>query len=641
MSITKQASAELLAATDEEIDDALSYAQPLLLRAIIYQLTGDQELADIKVPPNPPGVFMPPPITDEADVALIRRKAGDFLKSYRDAGAGPIGPGPQDRLPESVNMAFGEEIPPEAMNLWIEELALTPRMFEWRENVDLTRLKDFSVTVIGSGLGGLNVAAQLKMAGIPFSVIEKNSDVGGTWFENRYPGARVDSPSRAYTHTYGVDFPYPYPFCTWDENVKYFNWVADEFDIRKDISFNTEVTKLVWDEDAHTWEVYSRGPDGERISRSNAIITCVGFLNRPNMPQIEGMLDFEGSSFHSARWPEDLDPAGKRVIVIGTGCSGYQMTPELALTSEHLTVFQRTPQWLLPRPGYRSKFPPQVNWLDRNLPYHTNFMRMQAEREINGLHWTSEIDPDFDDPYTCSLPNKLMRDVSMKFLYDKLGDSYPELIPLMTPEHPPWSARPVLVDQEYSVLDAIQRDNVSLVTAGIKRITKSGVVAADGHEYKADIIVYATGFKATEYLYPMEIVGRDGLRINDLWAARGAMAYKGAMIPGLPNFWSLYGPNTSGGLHVATYHELTTIYAIRCIERLLVDGKKAIEVRQEPYEEYNEWVDERNNRKVWSDPRAHNYYWTQFGRSAVMCPFSAEEVYDILKEPTWEDMDER
>ena len=194
--------------------------------------------------------------------------------------------------------------------------------------------------------------------------------------------------------------------------------------------------------------------------------------------------------------------------MIGTGCSGYQMVPELALEAEHVTVFQRTPQWLMGTPGYRSPFPPQVNWLDRNLPFHTNFMRLRATSAIRMFATLSEIDPDFDDPNACNPINKRMRDACIAFLKSKLGD--PELVAKMTPPHPVLSARPVNVDPEYSVLDAIQRDNVTLVTDGIAADQRDGHRGVDGTQHDVDVIVYATGFHATEYLFPMTITGRDG-----------------------------------------------------------------------------------------------------------------------------------
>jgi 4-hydroxyacetophenone monooxygenase len=478
----------------------------------------------------------------------------------------------------------------------------------------------------------------LKRAGIPYTVIEKNSGVGGTWYENRYPGARVDTPSRGYAHLFSVDYPYPNPFCSWTENQKYFDWVADTFDLRKDIVFDTEVRALTWDEASSLWEIEVEGPGGPRTLRSNAVITAVGFLSRPNIPEIDGMRDFKGRSWHTARWPDAAGLEGKRIAVIGTGCTGYQTVPELALEAAHVTVFQRTPQWIFGVPGYRSPFPAQVSWLDRNLPYHRNFARLRTVP--GGSISATEIDPAFDDPHAVSAGNKRMRDASIAFLERKLGD--PALVATMTPPHPPWSGRPVVVDTEYSVLDALKRDNVSLVTAGIRRINESGIEAKDGTQHDVDIIVFATGFRPTEYLFPMTIRGRGGIRVEDLWKDGGARAYSFSMIPGFPNLWMIYGPNTNAGLGPGAFHELVTRYALECMERMILDGKKTVEAKQEPYRRFNRLVDERNRKKVWSDPRAHNYYWSaEFGRTPVMCPFLPAEIWRFLRHPNFEELDVR
>ena len=632
---------ELLGAVDTTIEDAVAFADPMVLRGLIYQLTGDPEIA-ATTPVRQPGrgFFAGMGLADD-DAELVRRKAAEFLKAYRDRGAPAIGIGPRDRLPESMALTVGNEPESEALELWLEELALDPwaRGLAWRGEPP-ERLKDFSVTVIGAGMGGLNAAIQLKRAGIDFRVIEKNAGVGGTWYENRYPGARVDTPSRLYTHIFGVDYSYPYAFCPWTENQKYFDWVADTFNVRGDITFETEVRSLVWDETASMWNITVEGPDGERTLRSNAVITAVGFLNRPNMPDIPGMERFQGPSWHTARWPADFDPAGKRVAVIGTGCTGYQMVPELALEAGHVTVFQRTPQWLFPAPGYRSPFPSQVNWLDRNLPYHTNFMRMRiAAGFASGLAGVAQIDPHFQDEHAVSPVNKVARDNCIRFLEEKLDD--PELVATMTPEHPVLSARPVLVDPAYSILDAIQRDNVTLVVDGIRGITEQGVQTEDGTVHEVDAIVYATGFKATEYLYPMSITGRGGRTVEELWSETGAQGYVGAMIPGCPNLWTLYGPNSNGGLLVPAFQEMEMYYALRCIERLMLDDRKSIDVKEEAYRRYNEMIDERNRRMAWSDPRASNYYWTRFGRSATQNPLPQLEMWKLLHEPDFADLEVR
>lgn len=629
---------ELLSADDAVIDDAIAHADPMVLRGLLYQLTGDPEVAAtgaITVQAGYADVVSP---ATEADVALLRRKGAAFLKGYRDSGAGRIDIGPRDRLAISLGLMLGQPVEGESLQHHLEELAIDPaaRSLRWREKPDPARLKDFTVTVIGAGMGGLNAALQLRQAGFPFTVLEKNTGVGGTWWENRYPGARVDTVSRSYTHIFGVDFPYPNPYCDWRENAKYFDWVADTFDLRRHIQFETEVKALTWDEGAGEWQIDIDGPGGARTIRSRAVITAVGFLSRPNIPKIPGADEFAGPSWHTARWPDGVDLKGKRVAVVGTGATGYQMIPELALEAAHVTVFQRTPQWLSPVPGYRSPFPPQVNWLDRNLPFHTNFMRART-CTLDRLAHVAHIDPDFKDPHACSPLNKRARDVSVAFLERKLGD--PALVAAMTPRHPVWSARAIVVDTEYCVLDALLRDNVTLVTNGIARIAPLGVVDTDGTLHEADVIVYATGFHATEYLYPMAITGRGGQTLGNLWAKDGARAYLGCMMPGFPNLWSIYGPNTNGALNVASFHEKVALYALQCMETLVLGNGGAMEVRPDAFWRYNRLVDERNLTKAWSDPRAHNYYWTEHGRSATMNPFYSAEMSGFLRKPDLADME--
>ncbi len=632
---------ELLGASDEQIEQAVAQGDPMVLRGLIYQLTGDPELKQMALKKVPSGLWEAAAPASEDDVAMVRRKAADFLKAYRDSGAGAIDYGPAERVPESLGLIIGGEVPEDALEMYLEEIGLNPwaRSLQWRETPDPKRLADFSVTVVGTGMGGLNAALQLKRAGIPFNVFEKNSGVGGTWWENRYPGARVDTPSRMYAHVFGVDYSFSSAYCDHVENREYFDWVADALDIRGDITFDTEVVALHWNEAEALWDIRVRGPEGERSLQSNAVITSVGFLNRPNIPEIPGMEDFAGESWHTARWPEDADLRGKRVAVVGTGCTGYQLVPELArVEGVEITVFQRTPQWLMSIPGYLSQIPEQVRWLDRNLPFHTNFMRFRASYRTDAdLLAMFEVDPEFDDPNASSATNKALRDRSIEFLEQKLDD--PKLREIMTPKHPVWSARPVLVDSEYSILDALKLDNVSLVTGGVKRVDRDGVVAEDGSHYPVDVIVFATGVRANEYLYPMEITGRGGLRIEDYWADGGARAYLGCMVHGFPNLWTLYGPNTNGGLPVAANHEMATLYAMQCMERMIVEGKRSVEVTEDAYWRFARLVDERNAGLVWSDPRGNSYYWSKHGRSAVMNPFGGAEMWNFLHRPDWDELD--
>jgi 4-hydroxyacetophenone monooxygenase len=632
---------ELLEASDERIERAVAHAEPMVLRGLLYQLTGDEDVAATRIAVDPTGFQTFMMVAEESDVAMLRAKAAELLRAHRDAGAGPLDIGPEERLRRSLPLTLGEELDDAEFEFCREELALDPwaRSLRWSEPPPPERLQGFSVTIIGAGLGGLNVALMLKRAGIAYTVIEKDSGVGGTWWETRYPGARVDTPSRGYTHIFGAHFPYSSPFCDWAENQRYFEWVADTFELRDDIVFDTEVRALTWDEAASEWEVEVDGPEGRRTLRSSAVVTAVGFLNRPKIPEIEGMADFRGPSWHTSRWPEDADVAGKRVAVIGTGCTGYQLIPELVHSTEHVVAFQRTPQWLFGVPGYLSPFPDEVLWLDRNFPYYTNYMRLRTQGTGKAFRRLTEIDPAFDDPHTVSPLNKTTRETSLAFLHRKVAD--PELRAIMTPEHPPWSARAVMVDSDYCVLDAIQRNDVTLVTSGIRRITETGIEDGDGTHHEVDVIVYATGFHASEYLFPMKVTGKGGRTLEDLWKVGGSRAHRFCMYPGFPNLWSVYGPNTNGGLGPGAFHELVTRYALECMERLILEGRHAIEPTRQAYDRYNEDVDQRNACRVWSDPRADSYYWTAHGRSAVMCPFTGPEIFDLLRHPAFDELEIR
>jgi 4-hydroxyacetophenone monooxygenase len=631
---------ELLEASDEQIDDAVTFADPMVLRGLVYQLTGDESLAAIEISLSGPVGFggQVALVANPDDVTLIRSKAAAFLKGYRDSGAGELGIGPSERLHRSLTLSAGEDVPTAELEMWLEELALDPwaRGLVWETPPPAERLEGFSVMVIGAGMGGLNAAVQLQHAGIPFTVLEKNSGVGGTWYENRYPGARVDSPSRNYTHAFGVDFPYPNPFCAQVENEKYFNWIADTYDLRKNIEFHTEVKSVVWHEDEKVWEIKAEQPDGDRTWRVNAVISCVGFLARPNMPNIDGMQDYEGQSLHTARWPKDLDLTGKNVAVIGSGCTAYQLVPEVAKVAGHTFVFQRTPSWVFDVPGYLDPFPAQVNWLDRNFPFLTNFVRFRMD-------WGSRpdvtmkvfgVDPTYDDPHATSAVNKIVRDGRIEFMQRKFADQ-PELVEKMLPLAPPMSSRPVLVDREYSIYDAILREDVTLVTEGIERIDAKGLRARGGAKYPVDVIVYATGFKANEFLWPMEIVGRDGQRIEELWAKDGARAYMGTMLPGFPNFFMIYGPNTNpiGGLQVVDMEEMVTRFALQCFGHLIQNDLHAVDVTADGYWRYNDELDRAEELKNYHDARAHNYYKNEFGRSAANMPFDARLSWEMLRSP--------
>jgi 4-hydroxyacetophenone monooxygenase len=628
---------ELLTASDAEIEDAVKHADPMVLRGLLYQAAGDDSMEDVGAALTDFGNVEVYAVADPADAQRLQQKTADFLKGYRDQGAPDVKLDP-DRLHRALILTAGEDIPDIEYEMWFEQTALDPfaRTFTWRKKPEAGALEGFTVAVVGAGLGGLAAAVSLKQAGIRYMVFEKNPDVGGTWFENRYPGARVDSPSRCYSHVFGAEYVFPYQYCPRDENLKYIRWITEKYGLRDNTHFGVEINSIVWDEETAQWLLTGAGPEGVSTWRANAVITSVGFLSRPNLPTIEGMETFAGVSTHTARWPEGLDHAGKRIAVIGTGASGYQLAPELARTAGHLYVFQRSPSWCFDLPVYLDPAPPQPGWLDRNLPFFRNFMRFRMSwfSAPDHLRKNMHIDPAFDDPHTRSARNKKTRDARIAFIESKLG-SRPDLVAKMIPKSPPMSTRHVFVDKKYSIYDALMLDNVSLVTDPIARITPRGVQLENGREIAVDIIVYATGFKANDFLWPMEVHGRGGRSIEDLWAKDGARGYLTTMMPGFPNFFMIYGPNSNNwsGLQIIDFEELVIRFAVGCIAGLIAEKKRTVDVSDDAYWRYAAEVDRGEAKMLYSDSRVTTYYKNAFGRSAANNPIDIRSIWRWTRNP--------
>jgi 4-hydroxyacetophenone monooxygenase len=627
----------LLEASDETIENAVLRADPMVLRGVLYMLTRDEELVEMDLVNSSDADMSVQGVQKSSDIALLQSKAANYLRSYRDGGADEPKLGSRDHILRSLSLTAGYDIPDAERNIWIELAAFDrfARGIEWKNEPASEKIRDFSVVVIGTGVSGLNAAVHLKRAGIPFVVIEKNPDVGGTWYENRYPGARVDTASRGYSHQFGVKYPFPDAYCPRDAQLKYFRWVADEFSLRDNIVFNTEVKSMAWDEERKSWEVAAEGPDGKCSWRANAVICCVGFLSRPKLPEIEGMDSFEGVACHTAQWPEGLDLSGKRVAVIGSGASGYQTLPIIAKQVAQTHFFQRTPSWCFEDANYTKPVPPELLWLETNLPYYVNFsrFRLAALRDPDAFKQKSQIDPEFDDPHAFSAFNKAARDERIAYIRKQLADK-PELIERMIPPAPPMSSRPIRIDPEENVYSALLRDDVTLVSDAIERITSAGI-RAGGIEYSFDIIVYATGFKANDFLWPMDIVGRDGVGIKELWAKDGPRAYLGAMLPGFPNLWMSYGPNSNnfGGFQVIDLLELVTQFALRCIAGLIEHDYQSVEVSREAYWRFAQELDRVEKLMIYRDPRVSNYYKNEHGRSAVNGPIDIRRMWRWLNAP--------
>jgi 4-hydroxyacetophenone monooxygenase len=624
---------------DSAIRKVLEQADPLALRAVLYQITGDESLTTTKLATAPRGMVEVAVVADSSDEADIREKAFALLTGIRDGKRDVPPPPSREQLHRIVNLAVCKEIPKDELDFYLEELALEPmpRRFDWSGGPSPEAREGFHVLVIGAGFGGLNAAIQLKDAGIPYTVVDKNAGVGGTWWQNTYPGFRVDVASRVYSYTFEANYEWEHTFAPRAEIHAYIEHIARKYGIRDAIRFNTEVTSATWDDEAGVWDVRVRTPFAvDETIRANAIISGVGLLDRPRLPDIEGLDSFEGKMFHTARWDHSYDYRGKRVGVIGTGATGMQLVPDVAPDVDRLVIFQRSAGWVVPVSGYRDPVTPETRWLYRHVPYYVNWFRLRMIYNAGDdmLYDAYDIDPEWPEPGSVNRKNHALRERLIDYLMSKVGDD-PELAQKCIPNYPPMAKR-IILDNGW--FDALKRPNVELTTDRIQRITPKGVRMESGKEYEFDLLVLASGFRPNEFLWPMEFRGRSGITLDELWSKDGARAYLGMMMPGFPNLWCLYGPNTNqktGG--PVMWGEMQTRYALGCIKEVLARGRKSVDVKREVYEEHQEKMDEVLAHSIWTDPSQRSYYRNDFGRVATNTAWGTLDYWRWTRQPNLDD----
>jgi 4-hydroxyacetophenone monooxygenase len=463
-------------------------------------------------------------------------------------------------------------------------------------------------------------------------VLDKNPDVGGTWFENTYPGCRVDIPNHYYSYSFAQRDDWPQFYSPQAELHRYFRECVDEFGIRETIRFGTEVTSIEFDDERATWTLCLAGPGGQESTfEANAVISAVGQLNRPQLPSIEGRESFAGPAFHSARWDHDVDLAGKRVAVIGTGCSAAQFVPIIAEQAGHLEVFQRTPNWQFPVPHYHDEVPDGLQWLFRHVPYYRQWYRFWLFwKGAETLRPMAEVDPTWPhQERSVSELNDQLRLMLTEAMEAQYADR-PDLLPKVMPQYPP-AAKRIMVDNG-AWAEALKRDDVTLTTDGIERITPEGIVTVDGQLHEVDVIIYGTGFQPSRFLTPMKVVGRGGVDLHGSWDG-DARAYLGITVPRFPNFFLLYGPNTNIVVNgsIIWFSECEVRYVMDLLRTVLAEGHRALDVKAEVHDRYNVEVDAENCRMVWGVADVNSWYRNAKGRVAQNWPFPLLEYWKRTK----------
>ncbi len=439
-----------------------------------------------------------------------------------------------------------------------------------------------SIIVIGAGFGGLGVAIELRRNGFDkITILERATDLGGVWRENTYPGAACDVPSPLYSFSYEPKADWPHRYSGQTDILGYLHAVAVKYGLPDRIVFGAEVTEARFDESTERWTV--RTTDGE-IRTADVLICAVGQLSRPRMPDIAGIDTFTGPSFHSAQWDHDVELAGKRVAVIGTGASAIQFVPAIAPDVEQLTLFQRTAAWVVSRTD--RAYHPVHHALFRHVPGLRRAQRLWVWCFLEFFALGLAAVPPIRRIATWLGTRALRRDVPDARLREKLTPDYPVL------------CKRVLFSNEY--YPALVRPNVDVVTDEIAEVVPDGVRTADGTVHPADVIVYGTGFKGSEFLWPIKVFGREGVELERMWE-EGARAYLGMAVPGFPNMFLMYGPNTNLGIGSIVYMIECQARYIRQAVRYLSDHPDSrLEVRPEAAAAFDEQIQRRLLRTPWT-----------------------------------------
>jgi cation diffusion facilitator CzcD-associated flavoprotein CzcO len=462
--------------------------------------------------------------------------------------------------------------------------------------------RPLQIAIIGAGPGGLCMGIRLKQAGFEdFVILDRAEGVGGTWYHNRYPGCAVDLPSYLYSFSFEKKTDWSRPYASQPELLAYMEGIAEKYGLLPHCRFGQEVSRLEWNEDRTRWTLWMAG-GGAR--EADVVVSAVGMFNDLVYPDIPGREEFEGVSFHSARWDWDQPLEGKRVAVIGSAASAVQIVPEIVKVADQVHLFQRTANWVLPKDDE---------------PYTAEQLEAFRQDPTSLDAKRAEMFTTVDEGMTFKNEAQLaeMERYGLQAL-EQVED--PVVREKLRPQHPYGCKRPLLSNVFYP---AFNRPNLELVTEPIERITKSGIRTADGLERGVDVIVYATGFSATKYLSALDVTGRNGRPIDEAWHD-GANAYLGITTTGFPNLFMLYGPNTNNG-SILEMIEHQTSHVLQHVERITREGLAWVEVKPEAQIEYNEKLQAAiADIPVWNH-EVNGYYRSASGRVVTQWPFSMTE----------------
>ena len=619
--------------------EALPVANVPTLQMLLVQLTGDESwLEEPYRPTRTRGVDdndsggLPEDVQDR-----IREAAGEAILAWR-AGRPPAILHPTaEQLVRMMSISVGEEIPEDYGPFMAAKfdaflgVAPSPVRHEAPDG--------FSVLIVGAGLAGIAAGVRLSEAGVPFRIVDKGDGVGGVWIQNRYPGCGVDTPSHLYSYSFAQGDWERY-FGSRDEIVRYFEKVARDHGIFDDIQFETEVVGTRYDENRQLWCSQVRRADGAmEVLESNVLVCAVGAFGTPKWPAIPGLHDFGGTLLHTAMWDVSAQLDGKRVGIIGNGASSMQLAPAIVDRVDHLTVFQRSPQWAAPFPKFHQSLPDGIRFLNLQVPLYEWWYRLRLSWVFDSKVYESlKVDPNWPEPHhSLNATNDGHRRFFTRYIKEQLGDRQ-DLAPRVIPHFPPFGKRMLLDNGWFRMLT---RPDVELVDTPIERVDEQGVQLSGGRRVGLDVLVCASGFDVARFLAPIDVYGRGGVSVREAWNDDDPRAYLGTVTPGFPNFFTLYGPNTALG-HGGSFMfvvECQVNYVLSVLDKMFAEGVTEVECREEVCARYNDLMEDMHSRMIWTHPGMTTYYRNSKGRVVMNSPWRTTDYWKLTAEANLDDFD--
>jgi 4-hydroxyacetophenone monooxygenase len=612
-----------------DLASAIAEGDIRVLLMVLVHMTGDtrwleppyQPRRDVRLIPDP-DAGVPKEIQDEIRAAI--------LKLFENGEPKPaiVDPGNELML-KMMRATLGENVAPEYAPLMREEMGFIPREMRWSKRPSDDKLAEQHVLIVGAGVCAIALGVALGRLGIPYTILEKNAEIGGTWYVNRYPGCGVDTPNHSYSFSFGKRNAWTRYFAPRQELHDYLLKVVREHDIRRNVRLKTELTSSRWDEGKKRWISTLRTGNGEETFESTVLVSAIGQLNDPAPARFKDDETFKGPKIHSALWSDDIKLDGKHVAVIGTGATAMQLVPSIAGRVASVTVYQRTAQWARPVKGYSDPITEGAQSLLAHLPFYVQWYRFNMFwRYGDGLLPFLRKDPAWPHPERAvNKGNDRHREELTDFILSELKDR-PDLIEKCVPTYPPYGKR-ILLDNNW--FKTLTRPNIELVTEPIDRFASGGIVTADGKQRAHDIIVISTGFKVTEMAARLNIIGRDGKNLKQAWINDNPTAYLGLTVPDFPNLFVMLGPN-SGPAHggsVIFQSECQSRYITSCLVEMIEHGLAAIDVKPDAHDAYVRKVDAEHEQMIWTHPGMTTYYRNSQGRVFSAMPWRFVDYWQM------------